>query len=226
MTKTIMRIVNAAYIASAVGRSQYPELELPEIAMIGRSNVGKSSLINSLCRHHGLARTSSTPGKTQTLNFYQVKVKIEDVVEQDAPDEASRSLTEPRRESFMLVDLPGFGYAKASQQSRKQWAGFIEDYLCGSVQLKQVFQLIDIRHAPMDSDIQKHEWLLKKKIPVQIIATKADKLTRGVLTKNLQVLANCLHADRRNIITYSSITGQGRDELIELIKNRLWNESF
>lgn len=222
MSTTVMRIVNASYIASAVGSSQYPGLELPEIAMIGRSNVGKSSLINSLCRHHGLARISSTPGKTQTLNFYQVKVKIDELSERCLIHENDSILPEPRRESFMIVDLPGFGYAKASQQSRKQWAGFIEDYLCRSPWLKMVLQLIDIRHLPMDSDIQKNKWLVNKNIPVQIVATKADKLSRNALMKNLHELAKCLQVDHRNIITYSSTTGQGREELIDLIKNRLW----
>ena len=132
-----INIIRAEYVASAVRPDQYPEGDLAEIVFIGRSNVGKSSLINSLSRVGGLARISGTPGKTQTINFFKMTAKLD----------------EETRKDFFLVDLPGYGYAKTGQANRKRWAKFIDEYLLTSKRLKFVCQLIDSRHQPMKTDI-------------------------------------------------------------------------
>ena len=152
-------ITQGRYVASAVKKDQYPEPELPEIVFMGRSNVGKSSLINSLTRVNGLARVSSQPGKTQTINFYELGLK-----------QAGKEDRLP----FYLVDLPGYGYARTGKEKRKLWSKFIEEYLLSSEQIIFVCQLIDIRHEPMATDIEMFNWLVKQGLPVLIVATKAD----------------------------------------------------
>ncbi len=202
-------IIKASYVATAVNAGQYPESDLTEIAFIGRSNVGKSSLINSLCRRHGLARTSGTPGKTQTINFFSLTGKL--------PDES--------RLDFMLVDLPGYGYAKRAQTARATWSKFIEEYWLKSTRLKLVCQLIDIRHPPMESDINVYQWLVEHGLSVQVVATKGDKITKGQLQKQVQAISKGINmpalAPGGRIITYSTITGAGRDELLDVIRNIL-----
>lgn len=199
--KVTINITSGQYIASAVRMDQYPEGELHEVAFMGRSNVGKSSLINSLCRRNGLARTSGSPGKTQTLNFYRLMAKMSE---------------EDRRE-FFLVDLPGYGYARAGKSNRQQWAKFIEEYLLESPRLQLACQLIDIRHDPMESDISTYRWLIENDIPVQVIATKADKLTRMNVNKNVNAIRKGLGMKSDNIIAYSAEKGLGRDELLDVI---------
>lgn len=196
-------LINAKYAASAVRVNQYPEpeLDIPEIAFIGRSNVGKSSLLNSLTRHNGLARTSGTPGKTQTLNFYKAMLK--------AGPEA--------RYDLFLVDLPGYGYARTGQAARRQWAKFIEEYFLKAPRLRLICQLIDIRHAPMKSDIETYRWLIEAGLPVQIIATKADKIARSHLKKHLTAIQNGVGAISNDMLPYSSEKGLGRDKLLEII---------
>lgn len=201
MKTAAVDIIRAAYTATAVRLDQYPEGELPEIAFIGRSNVGKSSLINSLARQRGLARVSGTPGKTQTINFYRFMAKY--------ADEA--------RGEFFLVDLPGYGYAKTGRQIKKQWTKFIEEYLLKSPRLRLVCQLIDIRHAPMESDIETYKWLLQSGIAVQLIATKADKITRMHLQRHVRQIAQDLGAAPENIIAYSSEKGTGRELLLAVM---------
>jgi GTP-binding protein len=147
-------ITQGQYIASAVKPEQYPTEDLPEIVFIGRSNVGKSSLINSLTRVNNLARVSSNPGKTQTINFFEVGLKVAEV---------------EGRKAFYLVDLPGYGYAKTGKEKRKIWSKFIEEYLLTSPRLKFVCQLIDIRHEPMASDVDMFRWLVENDIPVLIV---------------------------------------------------------
>lgn len=202
-------IIKASYVATAVNAAQYPESDLTEIAFIGRSNVGKSSLINSLCRRHGLARTSGTPGKTQTINFFSLTGKL--------PDES--------RLDFMLVDLPGYGYAKRAQTARATWSKFIEEYWLKSTRLKLVCQLIDIRHPPMESDINVYQWLVEHGLPVQVVATKGDKITKGHIQKQVQAISKGINmpalAPGSRIITYSTISGAGRDELLDVIRNIL-----
>jgi GTP-binding protein len=195
-----LEVLSAKYIASAVREDQYPPEKLIEVAFVGRSNVGKSSLINSLCRHRGLARISSTPGKTQTLNFYQLEVR-----------------RELDRQQMFFVDLPGYGYAKRSQKQRTSWGPFIETYLTESPQLKMIFQLIDIRHPAMESDLQIYDWLTRSGLPVQIIATKADKLNKMAIIKQLQLIAQQLKICQGQVIKYSSLKGIGRQEVLDII---------
>ena len=165
MNKGVWDIVRAQFVTSAVKAEQYPSPQMIEAAFIGRSNVGKSSLINSLCRRNGLARVSATPGKTQTINYYLLNAKRN--VEGGA-DTAQ----------FYLVDLPGYGFAKTGKSNKDLWSGFISKYLSGSDNLALVCQLIDIRHKPMESDIECYHWLLGCGLNVQIILTKADKLSQ------------------------------------------------
>ena len=199
-------ITQGRYAVSAVKKEQYPQERRKEIVFIGRSNVGKSSLINSLTRVKNLARVSSQPGKTQTINFYALGAKGEGTAD---------------RKSFYLVDLPGYGYAKKGKERRKMWSAFIEDYLLHSPQLQFVCQLIDIRHAPMRSDIEMFSWLVRNGIPVLVIATKADKLSRGPLARQLAVIARDLALPPSSVHPYSSATGLGRDGLLDVFRGIL-----
>ena len=201
-------VVKSDYIISAVGKKQYPEESLPEIVFIGRSNVGKSSLINSLTRRKNLARISQTPGKTQTINFYKVDLKIS----------AEENLI---YKNFYLVDLPGYGYAKTSKTNRKIWAKFIEEYLLNRREIKFVCQLIDIRHEPQDSDKKMFAWLVEKNLPVLIIATKSDKISKTEQKKNLAAIKNSLGVDENSLLPYSSKTNVGRNDLLEVIATSL-----
>nr|WP_132081587.1 ribosome biogenesis GTP-binding protein YihA/YsxC [Anaerospora hongkongensis] len=199
-----LHILNAKYLASAVRPDQYPPGEVVEVAFIGRSNVGKSSLINSLCRHRGLALVSGRPGKTQTVNFFSVNAKLE----------------EEQRIEWFLVDLPGYGYAKTAKSNKLQWSKFISQYIMESPRLRLVCQLIDIRHDPMESDKDAYQWLSQGPAPVQLIATKADKLNRSQIKKNTDTIARQLGAQGR-VIPYSALKGDGRDELLDTISRIL-----
>jgi len=199
-------ITQAQYIASAVRKDQYPERALPEVVFIGRSNVGKSSLINSLTRVRNLARVSAQPGKTQTINFFELGAKIEG---------------DDVRHPFYLVDLPGYGYAKAGQAQRQVWAKFIEEYLLHSPNLRFVCQLIDIRHAPMASDVEMFNWLIDNHIPVLIVATKADKIGRNARQKQLDVIRRGLGIPELSVLPYSSIKNEGRSDLLDVIREYL-----
>ena len=194
------RILNARYTASAVRADQYPEGDFAEIAFIGRSNVGKSSLINSLCRHRGLALVSGRPGKTQTVNFFTVTAKI----------------AEDRRIDWFLVDLPGYGYAKRAKENKSQWSRFIDEYIHKSPRLKLVCQLIDSRHPLMESDKEAYAWLLRGQAPIQVIATKTDKLSKAEVKKNTDIMKKGLQLEG-NIVGYSALKGDGRDELLDVI---------
>ena len=199
-------IKQATYLASAVNRSQYPTVRLPEIVFIGRSNVGKSSLINSLTRVRNLARVSAQPGKTQTINFYELGAKLPNVTE---------------RKNFYLVDLPGYGYAKTGKGNRKLWAAFIEEYLTSSKELQFVCQLIDIRHAPMASDIDMFHWLARRGIPVLVIATKADKLGKNARQQKAAAIQRALGVPELSVLPYSSLKNEGRSELLDVIGQTL-----
>ena len=163
-------VTKGMYLASAVAKEQYPAEQKPEIVFIGRSNVGKSSLINSLTRVRNLARVSSQPGKTQTINFYDVGLKI---------------AGEEGRHDFYLVDLPGYGYAKIGKSQRAIWQRFIREYLLSSPSIRFVCQLIDARHAPMASDIDMFRFLVDHDLPVLPVATKVDKVRKTALDKQL-----------------------------------------
>lgn len=175
--------------------SKLPENCLPEVAFAGKSNVGKSSLINALVNRKSLARTSGQPGKTQTINFYNVNKEL------------------------YIVDLPGYGYAKVSKEVAAKWGPMIENYLHTSQQLRMVFLLIDIRHKPTDNDVQMYRWILSNGFSPVIIATKADKLKRSQIKKQLDVLKNTLRViEGVPIIPFSAMTKQGREEIWSLIE--------
>lgn len=197
-------IIRAKYVASAVRADQYPSDSLIEAAFIGRSNVGKSSLINSLCRRNGLARVSSTPGKTQTINFYELESK-----------RISEGLDERAR--FYLVDLPGYGFAKTNHNNKDRWSGFISKYLSKSENLGVVFQLIDIRHKPMESDLECYHWLLSCGLNVHIILTKADKLSKNAAMSQKALFKREMGLSENKILTYSSTQHTMRSELINRI---------
>ncbi|MBR4641234.1 MAG: YihA family ribosome biogenesis GTP-binding protein [Selenomonadaceae bacterium] len=197
-------IIKSEYVTSAVSRATCPEEPLPEIVFVGRSNVGKSSLINSLTNRKSLARTSGTPGKTQTINFFRVELKIEDT-----------------RREFYLVDLPGYGYAKTSKTNRKLWAKFIDEYLSSRRDIKFVCQLIDMRHAPMKSDLESFASLVEKNLPVLIVATKSDKVPKTSRKKNLDIIGNALGVEEESLLPYSSQKNEGRSDLLDVIANSL-----
>ncbi len=199
-------ITQARYLASAVRKDQYPSEKKPEFVFIGRSNVGKSSLINSLTRVKNLARVSSQPGKTQTINFYELGAKLPG---------------EEERRSFYLVDLPGYGYAKTGKEKRKLWSAFIEEYLRTSEQLQFVCQLIDIRHAPMASDVEMFQWLVRAGIPVLVIATKADKIGKQARVAQVREIQKALGVPDLSVMPYSSLKNEGRSELLDVLRDSL-----
>ena len=208
--KERITVTNSEYIISAVSPAQYPEVKLPEIVFIGRSNVGKSSLINSLTNRHNLARVSQIPGKTQTINFYKVRLKITE----------NENIEADRRE-FYLVDLPGYGYAKTSKSNRKLWAKFIEQYLLTSEHIKFVCQLIDIRHEPMESDVNMLNWLIENNLPVLIAATKSDKISKTAQNKQVDIIKKVFRIPELPILPYSSKKNEGRSELLDTIVDSL-----
>ena len=174
--------------------SRLPETGRPEVAFAGKSNVGKSSLINGLMNRKSLARTSAQPGKTQTINFYNVN------------------------ESIYLVDLPGYGYAKVAQSEKEKWGRMIEDYLHSSKTLKAVFLLIDIRHEPSANDKMMYDWIVHNGYEPMIIATKLDKLKRSQVQKNLKQIKEGLKLRPGTVmLPFSAETKQGRDEIWTLI---------
>ncbi len=174
--------------------SKLPDNIHPEVAFAGKSNVGKSSLINALMNRKSLARTSAQPGKTQTINYYNVN------------------------DAIYFVDLPGYGYAKASENVKAQWGKMIEDYLHKSKQLKVVFLLIDIRHAPSDNDCIMYDWICRNGYHPIIIATKLDKIKRSQIQKQLKLIRTTLNAEKETIlIPFSAETKQGREEIYDII---------
>ena len=198
-------VIRSEYVTSAVSRKTCPEEPLPEIVFAGRSNVGKSSLINSLTNRKSLARTSGTPGKTQTINFFKVTLKT----------------PEDLRKDFYLVDLPGYGYAKKGKVERKSWAKFIENFLLNSREIKFVCQLIDIRHEPQESDKKMFSWLVEKNLPVLTVATKSDKISKNDRQKNLSAIRQTFCLDENSLLLYSSKTNEGRADLLEVIADSL-----
>ena len=178
--------------------SKMPETGRPEVAFAGKSNVGKSSLINGLMNRKSLARTSAAPGKTQTINFYNVN------------------------EAIYLVDLPGYGYAKASEEIKAKWGKMIEDYLHKSSQLKAVFLLIDIRHDPSANDKQMYDWVLHNGFSPIIIATKLDKIKRSQVQKQVKAIKQGLQVEKGTlVIPFSAETKQGREEIWSVIEGFL-----
>lgn len=192
----VIKTVNLETVCGVT--SVLPENTMPEFAFAGKSNVGKSSLINALMNRKAYARTSAQPGKTQTINFYNIN------------------------DALYYVDLPGYGYANANEKVKAQWGVMIEKYLHTSKQLKLVFLLIDIRHAPGKNDIQMYEWVKQMGFEPIIIATKADKIKRSQLDKCLKVIRETLQLGKETtMIPFSSVSKQGREEIYEVIERYL-----
>jgi len=194
----VITIRKAEFVTSAVNIKGYPELTGPEIALAGRSNVGKSSLINKFINRRNLARTGNTPGKTQLLNFYRIN------------------------DEWSFVDLPGYGYAKVSKEIKANWGKMMEEYFSRRENLRAVIQVVDIRHVPSVEDQEMHAFLRNRGIPVLVVATKADKISKGQWGKHLSQIAKALHIpDWHMIITYSAETGLGVPELHEAVEEIL-----
>lgn len=188
-------IVKNAELSIVCGvTSKLPENEMPEIAFAGKSNVGKSSLINGLVNRKALARTSSQPGKTQTINFYEINHEM------------------------YFVDLPGYGYAKVSQEIKAKWGKLIERYLYNSKQLKAVFLLVDIRHEPSTNDVDMYNWIVAGGYEPIIIATKLDKIKRSQIQKNVKIIKNKLGTNDITVIPFSAQTKQGKEEILDIIE--------
>jgi GTP-binding protein len=187
-----MDVHQAVFIKSAVKPKDFPPAELPEVAFVGRSNVGKSSLINVLAGRKALVRTSSTPGRTQLINFFDI----------------NGTLT--------LVDLPGYGYAKAPPEVRKQWGPMIETYLAKRENLKAVVLILDIRRIPSDGDLDMLGWLERYGIPPIIVLTKCDKLSKNERSKQTSLIAQAIKRDKSIMLPFSALSKDGRDGI--------WNE--
>ena len=196
-----MKINSSELDIVAVRRIQYPENNLPEFLMIGRSNVGKSSFINTIINRKNLARTSAVPGKTQTLNFYLVN------------------------DSFYLVDAPGYGYAAVNKAQQKKFGLMIEEYIEKRHQLKRVFLLVDFRHKPSEDDLLMYNFLKYYNIPVTIIATKVDKVGSSKKDKNYKVLKDTLDVVvGDNIVLFSSVSKMGKEQITNLIEDLITEE--
>ena len=190
-----MKVTKAEFIKSAFKEEDWPKESQPEVAFLGRSNVGKSSLINSLLSVRGLARTSSTPGRTQSLNFFSVNDQLK------------------------FVDFPGFGYARVPKNIKSSWGEMATAYLAKRLQLVLSIHIVDSRHEPTKQDLQLHEWLEQSNKPRLIVATKSDKLSHNELRRNLQHIARVLDDD--SVMAYSAKSGRGRDELWRSIKSAI-----
>ncbi|WP_368652224.1 ribosome biogenesis GTP-binding protein YihA/YsxC [Ornithinibacillus sp. 4-3] len=193
-----MKINSAEIIISAVSKKQYPDDRLPEIALAGRSNVGKSSFINRMIQRKKLVRTSSKPGKTQTLNFYLIN------------------------EGFYFVDVPGYGYAKISKSEREKWGKMMEEYFETREDLRAVVLLTDVRHPPTKDDLQMYHYLKHFDIPVIIIATKLDKVAKNQRPKHIKQTKNAFQlVEGDTIIPFSSETGEGKDAAWAVLREYL-----
>ena len=184
-------ITSAEFVLSAVFSSQYPNDDLPQIALVGRSNVGKSSLINTITNRKALAKTSSTPGKTRTINFYRINNK------------------------FYIVDLPGYGFAKVSKHERNSWKAMTEGYFEAGKNIKAVLIILDIRHKPSKEDIMVFEWLTDMGIPIIPVITKIDKVSRNNLSKHIKAIKDVIHSE--GFIPFSAVAKTGRLELLKRI---------
>lgn len=184
-----MNVNEAQLVISAVSSKQYPQELLPEIALAGRSNVGKSSFINKMIHRKSLARTSSKPGKTQTLNFYKIN------------------------DSFYFVDVPDYGYAKVSKKEREAWGRMMEEYFQTRDSLRATVLLVDLRHPPTEDDMIMYDFLKHYQIPVVVIATKMDKVPKSKKEKHLKTIKDHLELEAEDtIIPFSSMTGEGKDK--------------
>ena len=191
-----MEIKSAEFVTSMSVYAD-PTPALPQIAVAGKSNVGKSSLINSLCRRKALAKTSATPGKTRLINLFLLNG------------------------SFHLVDLPGYGFAKVDKQEKQRWGGMMEKYFRETEALKLTLHLVDIRHEPTKDDLQMNEFLRAMNLPFLVVATKADKISRGARMKQLAPICRQMQVQPWQVICYSSESGDGRDKLLEKMEEAL-----
>mgnify|MGYP000684033081 FL=1 len=191
-----MKVNQVELVISAVRPEQYPGDILPEFALAGRSNVGKSSFINKMIGRKSMARISSKPGKTQTLNFYKIE------------------------ETLYYVDVPGYGFAKVSKTEREAWGKMIETYITSREQLRAVVLIVDLRHAPTNDDVMMYDFLKHHELPCIVIATKADKIPKGKWQKHLKVTRETLDMDKEDdLIMFSSETGLGKDKAWDAIKS-------
>lgn len=198
MSEEVLNTHNASILLSAASKAHYPQDDLPEVALAGRSNVGKSSFINTLLGRKNLARTSSKPGKTQLLNFYDIDGKLR------------------------FVDVPGYGYAKVSKAERAKWGKMIEEYLTSRDNLRAVVSLVDLRHDPSVDDVQMYEFLKYYEIPVIVVATKADKVPRGKWNKHESAIKKKLNFDSSDaFIIFSSVNKEGLDRSWDTILEHL-----
>ena len=189
-----MEIKSADFITSMASYGNFPGRGLPQVAVAGKSNVGKSSLINKLCRRNKLARTSATPGKTRLINIFLLN------------------------QQFHLIDLPGYGFAKVDKQEKARWGKMMQDYFEQAEELRHVLCLVDIRHEPTEDDRQMNLFLRQMGIPFTVIATKADKISRGARMKQLAPICRALLVQPWEIICFSSEDGTGREELLKLLE--------
>lgn len=192
-----LKILDVKLVISAVRKSQFPEDRKEEFLLVGRSNVGKSSFINTLINRKNFARTSAIPGKTQTLNFYLVN------------------------DYFYLVDAPGYGYAKVNKQLKNKFGLIMEDYLEGRENLKMVFMLIDFRHKPTEDDVLMYNYLKHYNIPVTLVCTKIDKVKKSSHIKNINIITKTLGVEMNELVLFSSITKAGKKEVFNKIINTL-----
>ena len=193
-----MKLISAEFVLSAGNARECPEGEMAEIAFSGRSNVGKSTLLNSILGRRALAKVSGTPGKTQRLNYFLVN------------------------DRFHFVDLPGYGYAKAAESSRKQWRGMMQQYLQKRRQLVAMIQLVDCRHEPSREDREMVQWLLDEQMPFCLVATKFDKLRHAQREPALRTIVKVLKLpSTQPLVAYSSNTGEGRGELLAWIEQTI-----
>jgi GTP-binding protein len=191
-----VKVNQVELVISAVRPEQYPGDFLPEFALAGRSNVGKSSFINKMIGRKSMARISSKPGKTQTLNFYKIE------------------------ETLYYVDVPGYGFAKVSKTEREAWGKMIETYITSREQLRAVVLIVDLRHAPTNDDVMMYDFLKHHELPCIVIATKADKIPKGKWQKHLKVTRETLNMDKEDdLIMFSSETGLGKDKAWDAIKS-------
>ena len=196
-----MKITSAEYIISAMRISQYPTDGLPEFMLVGRSNVGKSSFINTITNNKKMAKVSNTPGKTRNLNFYLLN------------------------NSFYLVDVPGYGYASVSKKEQRKFGLMIEEYLENRPNLARVFMLVDVRHKPSESDVLMYKYLKYYNLPVTVIATKADKLSKNKLEKAKNTILKVLELEKGDsFIALSNITKEGRDKVLSEIEDLVMEE--
>lgn len=196
-----MRIKNASYVKGAAQYGQCIVSDLPQIAVAGKSNVGKSSFINFLVNDSKLARTSKLPGRTRLINFFLLNQNSE--------------------EEFLLADLPGYGFAKVSDAEKLKWATLLENYLAKEKMLKHVFFLVDIRHDPSKDDVTMYNYLFKNNVPYTIVATKADKISKSQVKNRCRAIANFLKVGEGNVVAVSSTDKTGKDPILDRIEKVL-----